>query len=204
MASRAQAAGFTCVKVKVGMGDDVGRVAAVREAAPDIEIRLDANGAWTPGQAITLLDELAALRIECCEEPVHGTEGLSRVAESVSVPIAADETRVLDSRICTAVCLKISSSGGITGLCRDADRARRTGYEVYLASALDGPLGIAGALHAAAVVRPDRACGLATLERFVAPDPLPPTSGAISAPSTPGLGLSPMIATLDGGYSLTT
>jgi L-alanine-DL-glutamate epimerase-like enolase superfamily enzyme len=188
-ASQARAAGFTCVKVKVGTPDDVARVAAVREAAPDIEIRLDANGAWTIRQAIERLGELEPLRIECCEEPVHGRDGLARVADAVPVAIAADETPVLDDRVCTAVCLKIAASGGITGVCRDAEQARSLGYEVYLSSTLDGPLGIAAALHAAAVVKPDRPCGLATLGRFVADDPLPPVGGTLTAPTGTGLGL---------------
>ncbi len=196
-AAQARAAGFTCVKVKVGTRDDVARVAAVRDAAPDIEIRLDANGAWTAGQAIAVLGELAPLDIECCEEPVHGADGLSRVADAVEVAIAADETRVLDRRVCAAVCLKVAASGGITGVCRDAERARALGYEVYLASTLDGPLGIAAALHAAGLVQPDRACGLATLERFAALDPLPPVDGAIGAPSAPGIGLPPVLVNAD-------
>jgi L-alanine-DL-glutamate epimerase-like enolase superfamily enzyme len=186
-ASKARAAGFTCVKVKVGTPEDVARVSAIREAAPDTEIRLDANGAWTPGRAIKLLGELAPLRIECCEEPVHGAESLARVSEAVRIPIAADETRVLDRRVCTAVCLKIAASGGITGVIRDARRARRLGYEVYLASTLDGPLGIAAALHATGAIWPDRPCGLATLDRFEAPDPFPPVAGFITAPSGSGL-----------------
>ena len=53
------------------------------------------------------------------------------------------------------------------GLHRRCRRVRgRAGYEVYLASTLDGPLGIAAALHAATVIAPDRPCGLATLGRF--------------------------------------
>src|SRR3954453_23620199 len=48
-ASAAREAGFECVKVKVGVGDDAGRVAAVRAAAgPEMALRLHANG---PGGA---------------------------------------------------------------------------------------------------------------------------------------------------------
>jgi L-alanine-DL-glutamate epimerase-like enolase superfamily enzyme len=88
------------------------------------------------------------------------------------------------------VCLKISRCGGISGLLAAAGDARAAGYEVFLASTLDGPLGIAAALHAAAVLRPSRACGLATLGLFDVdrPDPLPVRSGAIAVPTAPGLG----------------
>lgn len=170
-AQAAAAAGFACVKVKVGVGDDAGRVAAVRAAAgPDVAIRLDTNGAWSEEEAVAHLRALAATGIECCEEPVHGVEALRAVQEQVEVPVAMDETAVapgaLESGACRVVCLKLSRCGGITGLIDAAERARAAGSEVYLASTLDGPLGIAAALHAAAIIRPDRPCGLATLGAF--------------------------------------
>ena len=60
---------------------------------------------------------------------------------------------------------------------------------MYLASTLDGPLGIAAALHAAAVIEPTHACGLATLGLFAErPDPLAPARGSIAVPDRPGLG----------------
>ena len=87
------------------------------------------------------------------------------------------------------MCLKIARGGGISGVIEQARRARAAGYEVYLASTLDGPLGIAAALHAAAAIKPDRPCGLATLGVFAdRTDPLPAASGRISAPTGPGLG----------------
>jgi L-alanine-DL-glutamate epimerase-like enolase superfamily enzyme len=95
---------------------------------------------------------------------------------------------MLPRRACAAVCLKISDSGGITGLIHDAHNARDLKYEVYIASTLDGPLGIAAALHAAAVVKPDRHCGLATLDRFDRSNPLTAAGGHMRVPTGPGLG----------------
>ncbi len=86
------------------------------------------------------------------------------------------------------MCLKIARCGGISGVLDAAERARRAGYRVYLASTLDGPLGIAAALHAAAVVQPDFACGLATLSLFAGGDDrLPAVEGRIAVPGGPGL-----------------
>ena len=98
--------------------------------------------------------------------------------ERSPVAIALDESArlpgALDRRRADAVCLKISSCGGITGLLAAAGRARAAGYEVYLGSTFDGPLGIAAALHAAAAIGPDRPCGLATLAAFGGPgEPAP-------------------------------
>ena len=109
------------------------------------------------------------------------------------MPIALDETAsavgALETRVCQAVCLKIASCGGITGVVHAARQARAAGYEVYLASTLDGPLGIAAALHVAAFVRPSRACGLATLALFAdREDPLPAREGQIAVPAGAGLG----------------
>jgi L-alanine-DL-glutamate epimerase-like enolase superfamily enzyme len=89
------------------------------------------------------------------------------------------------------VCLKISRSGGISGLLRDARSARDAGSAVYLASTYDGPLGIAAALHAAAALAADGplpACGLATLDAFEdVPNPFVFHDGTLAPPSGPGL-----------------
>jgi L-Ala-D/L-Glu epimerase len=194
-AGAARAAGFRCVKLKVGLGDDAGRVAAVRAVlGPDVAIRLDANGAWTVEEAVATLRVLAPAGIEMCEEAVHGLEQTRSVAAAVAeVALALDETAAgagaLEDRVCQAVCLKVAASGGITGLIEAARRARAAGYEVYLASTLDGPLGIAAALHAAAAIRPDYPCGLATLGLFAErEDPFPPRAGRVEVPPGAGLG----------------
>ncbi len=193
-AAAARADGFRCVKAKVGIGDDPGRLAAVRAVAgPGMEIRLDANGVWSVQEALAALSALEPIGIELCEEPVAGLGAIAEVSAATLVPIAIDETAgapgALEARACEAVCLKIARCGGISGLLEAARRARGAGYEVYLASTHDGPLGIAAALHAAAAIRPDRPCGLATLGLFAdRSDPLPPHEGRIAVPSGPGLG----------------
>jgi L-Ala-D/L-Glu epimerase / N-acetyl-D-glutamate racemase len=193
-AAAARAAGFSCVKVKVGVGEDLARVGAVRAAVgPGIAIRIDANGAWTVEGAIAALRELEPLGIECCEEPVSGALAIARVVERTSIPIALDETTAepgaLDRCVCQLACLKVARLGGITGVLEAARRARRAGYELYLASMLDGPLAIAAALHAAALIRPDRPCGLATLSLFEGrAAPIPVDEGRMTPPAGPGLG----------------
>jgi L-Ala-D/L-Glu epimerase len=193
-ATRAAEAGFGCVKVKVGVGDDAGRVAAVRAAVgPDVAIRVDANGAWHDAEeALANLGHLAPAGIELCEEPVHGAEALRAVAAGSPVRIAADESAgaLLDGGV-DAVCLKIGRCGGISGVLRDAARARAAGVDVYLASTFDGPVGIAGALQAAAALaaeRPLLPCGLATLEALEGAPTLGVAEGAIALPPGDGLG----------------
>jgi o-succinylbenzoate synthase len=193
-AGRARESSFRSVKVKVGVGDDAGRLAAVRAVAGrDMAIRIDANGAWSPDEALVSLRALEPVGLELCEEPCTGLADVKRVSQASSVPIAIDETAAqpgaLDQRVCEAACLKISRCGGVSGVLKSAARARAVGYQVYLASTLDGPIGIAAALHAAAAIGPDRPSGLATLPLFDGPaDPLPARDGHMSPPPGSGLG----------------
>jgi L-alanine-DL-glutamate epimerase-like enolase superfamily enzyme len=191
-ASAAAAEGFSCVKVKVGVGDDAGRVAAVRAAAgPSMAIRLDANGAWAVDEAVRAIESLHAVGLELIEEPVHGIPALRAVRERTTARVAMDETAsepgAIGSGAADAVCLKLSRCGGISGTLAAAALVRTSGAEPYLASTLDGPLGIAAAIHCAAALRVELPCGLATLRLLELEDVLPVRDGAIAVPSRPGL-----------------
>lgn len=188
-AAAAVAAGFRCVKVKVGIGDDAGRIAAVRAVVgPDVAIRVDANGAWaTPEEAIANLRALAPAGIEYAEEPCHGVEALRTVRDAGVVAVAVDETGEPGAGAADAVCLKVARCGGISGLLRDAATARAAGSAVYVASSFDGPVGIAAGLHAAAALAPLPWCGLATLGAFEGFEPV--RGGFMAVPAGPGLGV---------------
>jgi o-succinylbenzoate synthase len=194
-AAVAVAAGYSCVKLKVGTAGDAERVAAVREAiGAQTTLRLDANGAWSLEQAERILTTLAGHGLELVEEPVHGLADTRALRERVAVRIAIDETAAipgaLTARIADAVCLKISRCGGISGLLAAAALVRASGAEVYLSSTYDGPLGIAAALHAAAALAPLPACGLATLGLFAGPAAaLRVVAGEMAVPREPGLGV---------------
>ncbi|CAA9479923.1 MAG: O-succinylbenzoate synthase [uncultured Solirubrobacteraceae bacterium] len=196
-AAAAVAADFDTLKVKVGVGDDAGRLAAVRAAAgPRVAIRIDANGAWDVEEAVAHLRALAPVGLELAEEPVHGVERLRAVRAEVDVPLAMDETAAepdaAGSGATDAVCLKLARCGGISGVLRDAAAARAAGSTVYLASTYDGPVGIAAGVHAAAGLSAGGwmpAHGLATLGAFAGEVAGPrAVRGAIRVPRGPGLG----------------
>jgi L-alanine-DL-glutamate epimerase-like enolase superfamily enzyme len=200
-AARAARDGFACLKLKVGTGDDAGRVAAVRAAAgPEVALRLDANGAWSVEEAVRAIDALSPAGLELVEEPTHGLTAVREVRERVAVRVAIDETAAehgaLGAGVADAVCLKISRCGGISGLLAAAALVRTSGAEVYLASTLDGPLGVAAAVHAAAALSsrgPVSPCGLATLGLFAdLENPLPARDGQIDVPTAAGLGVDPL------------
>lgn len=97
-ARQARAAGFSCVKLKVGLTRDMEkeceRVATVRAAlGSQVQLRLDANGAWSVEQAIRMIRALAAYDLEFVEQPVSPGDvtALRQVRAAVHAPIAADE-----------------------------------------------------------------------------------------------------------------
>ncbi len=137
------------------------------------------------------IDALHPVGLELVEEPVHGIEPLREVRARTTARIAMDETTAepgaLASGAADAVCLKVSRCGGISGTLAAASLVRAMGAEPYLASMLDGPLGIAAALHCAAALRIELPCGLATLSMLELEDVLPVIDGAIALPTGPGL-----------------
>ena len=94
------ASGCTTAKVKVAEpgqspGEDVERVAAVRQAlGPRGAIRVDANAAWDPDEAVRRIRELdrAANGLEYVEQPCRELTELAAVRRKVDVRIAADES----------------------------------------------------------------------------------------------------------------
>lgn len=195
-AYRAAAAGYRCVKVRVGVGDDEARVMAVRQAVgPRVAIRIDGGGAWQDArEALAVLHTLAAAGIELAEEPLVDDGEMAELRSESPIPIAAD---AFDPESPAGgfgpgiVRLRVAACGGITGLLQQAREARRAGAQVYVASSFDGPLGVAAGIHAAAALlaqSPMPACGLATLGMFHEhAHMLPVDNGSVQVPSEPGL-----------------
>ena len=194
--------GYSCFKVKVGLPDDVERVAAVREAiGPWPALRVDANGAWSTTQAVEHIATLEPFDVQLVEQPCRTLDELAEVRPLVGVPIAADESvttpddvrAAAEARACDVVNVKLAGSGGY-GAARQAVReAESQGLRAYLSSTLDGPWGIAAALQLAASEGLSLACGLATLELFDAriAQALPqPRDGLLAVPQGPGLGVT--------------
>lgn len=151
--------GFDVLKVKLGGGDgrDGERVAAVREAAPDARIRVDANAAWTPKAAVELSELLADHGVEFLEQPVAATdvEGLRFVRERGAVPVAADESVVTASdvpRVADAVDIvvaKVMKCGSLRETRRVAHVAHAHDCEAMLGCMVESNASIAAAWHCA-------------------------------------------------------
>jgi o-succinylbenzoate synthase len=194
--------GYSCFKVKVGLPDDEERVAAVREAVgPWPAVRIDANGAWSPGQAVAAIGRLVRYDLQLVEQPCATLEEMAEVRSAVEVPIAADESVATPADVraavaagaCDIVNVKLAPSGGFTAAREALREAASHGLDAFLSSTLDGPWGISAALQLAAGERVQLACGLATLELFDARLALalpPPIDGLLVVPQGPGLGLA--------------
>ena len=92
---RCKIAGYKTVKMKVGrseLKEDIQRVRLVRRKWNDVEIRLDANQAWTLKEAKEILSALADCHLAYCEEPLQNPHELPQLKKSCQVNLALDET----------------------------------------------------------------------------------------------------------------
>ena len=151
--------GFTSIKIKIGSQSpdrDISLVKAVRAAVGfDVSIRLDANGAWTPEEAISNLDRMSDLSIEFVEEPTSGIDNLKKVKSACDIPIAADETAsdlkaiaaLIDKQSVDCIILKPSAIGGIVPSSEVVHASRESGLDVVVTSMLESSIGINIAAH---------------------------------------------------------
>jgi o-succinylbenzoate synthase len=152
--------GYRCLKIKIGALDfeaELNLIRQIREifTPEDIEIRLDANGAFQPDEAISKLDTLAKLGIHSIEQPIMAGQfkALRMLCAASPIPIALDEELigiedlpekeliVRDIRPAYLV-LKPSLHGGFRG-CREwIDIAEASGIGWWVTSALESNIGL--------------------------------------------------------------
>jgi len=202
-AERWAAEGFSTFKLKLGTGDDVGQVRAVREAVgPEARVRVDANAAWSLEDAKRVLGALEPFDVELAEQPVASLEEAAELAAATTIPIAGDEsieTRenaelAVASGACAFAGLKLSKVGGPEAAIEIAEV-----IPSYLSSALDGPVGIAAAAQVAQTLwagsadeATELAHGLATQRLFastVAAVECELRNGMLHPPAGPGFGV---------------
>jgi L-alanine-DL-glutamate epimerase-like enolase superfamily enzyme len=125
------------VKLKVGNEVDLENLKMVREHLGfEVDIRVDANSAWSPTEAIARLKEMEPYRISAVEQPVAKADfaGLQQVRDAVQIPVIADESlcteedarRLIDMKACQIFNLRLSKCGGpgaTTRIRRMADQA---------------------------------------------------------------------------------
>jgi L-alanine-DL-glutamate epimerase-like enolase superfamily enzyme len=118
--------GYKALVIKIGRepAGDLERLRLVRDAVGDeLNIRLDANEAYWPDQAILIIRQMEKYHPEFVEEPVKrwDLDGMARVAQAVDTPISSDEsnssidtvTRIIQKRAADIINIKISKNGGL-------------------------------------------------------------------------------------------
>jgi len=133
-------AGYPVLKVKLGTDRDEDIVAAIREEAPDATVRVDANEAWTPREAVRNTAWLADQGVEFVEQPVpaENPDGMAFVREHGALPVAADEScvRLADvprvAEVADIATIKLTKAGGLRETVRMIHAARAEGLGVML------------------------------------------------------------------------
>ncbi|KQU99925.1 mandelate racemase [Mesorhizobium sp. Root695] len=153
MAAQARAnAARPLLKVKIGGDNDIARIRAVRQAAPDSRIILDANEGWSDDNIAANLAFAAEQGITLIEQPLPAghDEILRHIAHPV--PICADESvheaKNLEALVglYDAVNIKLDKSGGLTAALVLRDRARELGFGVMVGCMVGTSLAMAPAV----------------------------------------------------------
>ena len=147
------------LKVKLGGGNDVETVAAIRERYTG-RIRVDANEAWTPDEAVATLHELARYDVEFCEQPIPaGTpERLRYVRERSRIPIVTDEDSVTADDLprlfgCVdGINVKLAKCGGIRAALAMIHTARAMRLHVMLGCMVESAILATAAAHLSPLV----------------------------------------------------
>lgn len=150
------------IKVKTGLDpqSDFERVDAVRQAAPNVKIRVDANQGYDADTALHALILLAPLDIEFCEQPVprYDTDGLAYLDLHSPVPVMADEScfgpedaaLLVKLGACELINVKLSKSAGLLRGRMIAELCSQSGIRCMMGGMVETRLGVTAAAHLAA------------------------------------------------------
>ena len=154
------AAGFHCVKLKIGAIDwdrEIALIRFIRErySREQIELRVDANGGFSVDEAMSRLEELAKYDIHSIEQPIrqHQWSEMASLCQHSPLPIALDEeligvndpeekVRLLDTIRPQYIILKPSLHGGMRGSEEWIRLARERGIGSWITSALESNIGL--------------------------------------------------------------
>ena len=161
-------AGFHCVKLKIGAIDfhkELDLIKRIREVygKDQIELRVDANGGFSPEDAMSRLEALAQYDIHSIEQPIkqHQWPKMAQLCKESPLPIALDEELIgvnvrsmkealLDTIRPQYIILKPSLHGGIYGCTEWIQLAEQRGIGSWITSALESNVGLNAIAHYAA------------------------------------------------------
>ncbi len=152
--------GFTCLKMKVGAIDfeqELSILKSIRDrfSSSEIELRVDANGAFTPEEALFKLDQLAKFDLHSIEQPIKQGQinQMAELCKKSPLPIALDEEligiqgfedkdRILTEINPQFIILKPSLHGGFAGCKEWIQIAEQKLIPWWITSALESNVGL--------------------------------------------------------------
>lgn len=140
------------LKLKLGRNGDLDRVRAVRDAAPDVRLIIDANMGWRFDQLVDYAPELKALGVEMIEQPLKPDEEHRLEGYEPPLPIIADESCIdrtslilLQGRY-QGINIKLDKTGGLTEALALLAEAKAQGFEIMVGCMIGTSLAMAPAL----------------------------------------------------------
>ena len=165
--------GFTCLKMKVGalpFEEELEMLHQARATYPQAEIRLDANGSFSPQDAPGKLAALAETGASFIEQPIARGQWpqLAELCRCTPLPIALDEEligathpeKLLDTIHPQAIVIKPSLHGGLLAAQRWAQAAEQRGISWWVNSALESHIGLEALAEWCAYASPGTMQGL--------------------------------------------
>ncbi len=144
-------ADFPTLKVKVGIGDPIEQISAIRQGSPDAAIVIDANQAWTVEDLDRYAEELKGLNVEMVEQPLSLDDDETLRAYESLIPLCADEscdTRADLERLAglyDIINIKLDKTGGLTEAVALALQAESMGFDLMVGNMLGSSLAMAPA-----------------------------------------------------------
>ena len=198
--------GYETFKLKIGYDErsDIGLTRAVRDViGPDRPLRLDVNGAWTPGTAKRQLNRLLPFDPAYVEQPLEHDDlaGHAALRASQSIPIALDESaytlqdvgNIVRAQAADVILLDPHEAGGLWETVKAAAIAESVGIPVTLHSGGELSLSQAAYLHLAASI-PNMTIAIDNELHHLAGDissqPFVIDRGHLTVPQGPGLGVT--------------
>ncbi len=197
--------GFRSAKIKAGSGveKDRERVEAARQAVGKaLDLRVDANEAYTVGEAIRLGRSLASLDISLFEQPVgrHDLEGMAQVRRAVEIPIMADESilgpetliEVIKKEAADIIKVKVMKQGGIHRTVSMVEMAEAAGIKCVIGHGFGLTINTLAEIHVAAscrnIMEGCEFVGPLKMQKDVVKRPLSMEGGKVIVPHQSGLG----------------
>ena len=140
---------YPFIKVKVGIGDPLAQIGAIKAGAPDSAIVIDANQAWTVAELEQFAEPLKGMGVEMIEQPMDRAADEALRGYDAPLPICADESCATSADLerlqglYSMVNIKLDKTGGLTEALKLAEQALSMGFELMVGNMLGSSLAMA-------------------------------------------------------------